>query len=375
MSKRNPISPLLAVAALCSTGATLAQTPTIYGLIDVGVEHVTNVGAGGDALTRVPTNTNTLPSRLGVRGTVDVGEGLAVLYTAEMGFDPGNGNLNQGGRTFGRQVFAGLSSPYGNVTIGRQYTMTYWSGLDADILGAGIYGTASLDTYLPNARADNSIAWTQKFGGLTLGAEYSVGRDTVNGNPPNPSATNCPGESTDAAACRQWSIMAKYDTPVWGLAFAQDQLSGRTVGAAPDAIFGGLNSSGKSDTRTTVNGWYKFGDLKLGGGVIRRVNDGSATIPNSDLLHLGVAYPLTAKFTLSGQWASLNYSASSDYNAALLAVRGSYSLFKGADLYAQLGNIQNSSKSAVSVSGGATGSTPVAGASQSAIDFGFRYSF
>jgi predicted porin len=375
MPQKTPLTPFLSIAALCMSTATFAQTPTFYGLLDVGLENVSNVGTGGDSVTRVPSNTNTLPSRLGVRGNVDFGDGMGAIYTAEMGIDAGNGNLNQGGRTFGRQVFAGLSTPYGNVTIGRQYTMTFWSGLDADILGGGIYGTGSLDAYLPNARADNAIAWTHKFSGLTLGAEYSVGRDTVNGNPPNPSATNCPGESTDAAACRQWSVMAKYDTPTWGVAFAQDQMSGRTVGAAPDAIFGGLNASGKSDTRTTLNAWFKFDQVKLGGGVIRRVNDGSATTPNSDLLHVGVIYPVTPKFSLSGQWATLNYTASSDYNASLVGLRGSYALFKGADVYAQWGNIQNSSKSAVSVSGGATGSNPSAGASQSAVNVGFRYSF
>lgn len=32
------------------------------------------------------------------------------------------------------------------------------------------YGSSSLDNYLPNARADNAIGYTGKFGGFTVGA-------------------------------------------------------------------------------------------------------------------------------------------------------------------------------------------------------------
>ena len=362
------------VAMLCSSVA-FAQTNTFYGVVDVGVESVSNVGANGDNITRVPTNTNVLPSRFGARGSIDIAEGLTAIYTAELGIDPGNGSLNQGGRTFGRQVFAGINSPSGMFTAGRQYTMTYWASLDADILGGGIYGTGSLDSYLPNARADNSIAWTKKISDLTLGIEYSFGRDTVSGSPPNPAATGCPGESTDPAACRQWSLMAKYDTKNWGVAVAQDRLTGRVLSGASDAIYGGLDSSSKSDNRSTLNGWIKVSELKIGGGIIRRVNDGSATIPNSDLIHIGVSYPVAQNLTLSAQLATLSYSASSDYNASLFAIRGVYSLTKGAEIYAQLGNIQNGSKSIASVSGGASGSSPVAGGGQTGMDIGFKYSF
>lgn len=374
MKSATSLKALLALTALGSVGVSSAQNVTFYGTIDVGVENVTNVGASGSSLSRVPSNTNSIPSRLGVRGNVDIGDSNKVVYAAEAGFDPGNGNLNQGGRLLGRQAYVGLSGEYGTVSIGRQYTMVFWSMLDSDTFGGGIYGTGSLDSYIPNARADNALVWMGKFKGWTLGTQYSFGRDTVNAGP-SPAGTNCPGESTDSEACRQWSAMAKYDTPSWGFAVAQDKMNGRNVGAAPDAIFGGLNTSAKTDTRQMLNGWVKVGTAKIGAGVVHRKNDGNTTVPESDLLYLGASAPLTPKFTLAAQLATLKYSANSDYNSTLMAVRGTYSLFKSTELYGQIGNIQNSAKSAVSVSGGASGSNPLAGGNQSAVDFGVRFSF
>ena len=44
------------------------------------------------------------------------------------------GDLGQGGRLFGRQAFVGIKSPYGTVSFGRQYTMTYLA-----LMGAAIF--------------------------------------------------------------------------------------------------------------------------------------------------------------------------------------------------------------------------------------------
>ncbi|MBL8325443.1 MAG: porin [Rubrivivax sp.] len=369
--------PLAAAMALGAAGAA-AQAPgsgvTIYGVFDIGVEQVSNVAAGG-SLTRVPTNTNTAPPRLGLRGTEDLGGGLSAIYTIEMGIDLGAGTLNQGGRAWGRQSLVGLSGPFGTISLGRQYAMTFWAGLDADIHGGGIYGTGSLDSYLPNARTDNSIVWRGRFDGLSLGVAYSLGRDVVNAGP-SPAGTNCPGESaTDSRACRAWSAMVKYDTPTWGAALAHDRQNGRNVGAAPDAIFGGLNTSDKSDTRLTLNGWAKLGETKVGGGVIRRANDGNPARRNSDLWHIGASHPVLPLLTLSAQYVTLRYRDAADADSGLLSVRATYNLSKRTALFAQIGQISNDANVAVSVSGGAPGSNPAAGGSQTGFNAGIRHTF
>lgn len=369
--------PMAAAAVLAGAAGAHAQqaSVTLYGLLDAGVESVSNVGAAGQRLNRLPTNTNSAPSRFGLRGSEDLGGGLKALFTLENGIAPDTGMAGQGGRLFGRQAWVGIGSAYGTFSLGRQYTMTFWSGLDADILGGNIYGTGSLDAYLPNARADNSLAWRGKFGGLSLGATYSLGRDAVNAGP-SPAGTNCAGESaSDKAACREWSVMAKYDAANWGFAFADDRLYGRAVGAPPDAVFGGMNSSGKTDDRLVANGYVKLAGAKIGGGLIRRKNEGDAVKPNSKLWHAGVSYPATAQLTLDAQVVSLRYSDVSDFNSTLYGVRGLYALSKRTSLFAQVATIRNDKRAAVSVSGGAPGSNPAAGNSQVGLHAGVRHSF
>jgi predicted porin len=121
---------IIAITALAGLAVTALAQPapagssvTIYGLADLGVEHLTNVGAGGSSLTRMPGLTGSLPSRLGFRGSEDLGGGLKAVFTLEMGLALDTGTLNQGGRGFGRQAFVGLAGPWGAVTLGRNYSM------------------------------------------------------------------------------------------------------------------------------------------------------------------------------------------------------------------------------------------------------------
>lgn len=368
-------SSLMALTGLLATGAAHAQNATLYGRIDAGIESVSNVASAGGSITRMPSNTGIIPSRVGVRGNEDLGGGLNAIYTLEMGFGVDTGTLGQGGRLFGRQSFVGLSGAWGSVTLGRQNTMLFWSLLDADIVGPSVYGIGSLDSYIPNSRIDNSIAYKGKFSDITVGATYSLGRDTVNAGP-SPAGTNCAGENgADAQACREWSALLKYDTKTWGAALAYDEMKGRTLGAAPDAVFAGLTSSSKSDTRLTVNGYVKLAGMKIAGGVVRRNNDGSTTKPKSDLWFLGAAYPLSSAWTVDGTVARLSYKDVDNSDASLLAVRALYKMSNRTTLYAQVGTIRNDSLSNVSVSGGAPGSNPALGGSQTGAMLGVNHTF
>lgn len=354
--------------ALAAGGAFAQSSVTLYGVVDAAVEHVTNVGASGGSLNRMPSNTGSVPSRLGFHGTEDLGGGLRAVFTLEMGLAPDSGAMNQGGRAFGRQSYVGLAGPWGSLTLGRQYTMLFWSLLDADILGPNLYGSGSLDSYIPNARADNAIAYRGTFSGMTLGATYSLGRDTVNAGP-SPAGTNCPGENAaDPMACREWSAMVKYDAADWGAALAADQLRG---GAG---AFAGLTSSAMTDTRVSTNAYVKFGGAKIGVGLIRRDNDGSPATLRSDLWYVGASYPITPQLSIDGELFQLQYQGSAN-KATLAAARVMYLLSKRTALYATLGHIDNAGTLALSVSGGAAGSNPIAGAAQSGLGLGIRHSF
>jgi predicted porin len=358
----------LGLLAAASTGVHAQSSVTVYGLLDQAVEHLSNVGAGGDSLTRMPGLTGSFPSRLGFRGSEDLGDGLRAVFTLEQGLGVDSGTLNQGGRSFGRQSFVGLAGPWGSVTAGRQYSMLYWSQLDADILGPSAFGSGSLDNYLPNARVDNSIAYRGSFGGWNVGLMGSLGRDAVNAGP-SPSGTNCAGEnSADTSACREWSALLKYDTAGWGGALAVDEIRG---GAG---AFAGLTSSAMKDRRSTAAGWVKFSALKLGAGLIARRNDASAATPRSNLWYLGASYGVTPAFSVDAEWFDLKFK-DSDNEAKLLALRATYQLSKRTALYATAGHVSNDGTLALSVSNAAAGGGPAAGNGQTGLAAGLRHSF
>jgi len=341
---------------------------TMYGVVDTGVEYVSNVGAAGNGVVRMNSLTGTVPSRWGMRGTEDLGDGLKSVFVLEGGFAPDAGTANQGGRLFGRQALVGLSSSkWGQISFGRQYTMLFWATLDSDILGPNAYGSGSLDSYLPNTRADNAVAYKGTFGGLTLGGTYSFGRDAVNAGP-SPSGTNCAGEVPgNATQCREWSAMISWDQKWWAITAAYDSQRG-----GPGA-FAGLTSSSLRDDRASLSGYMLLDRTKIGAGVIRRDNQGSPT-PLSELYYIGAAYDITPAFTLAGQVYYLNYQSSSN-RAMLYAIRGMYNFSKRTAVYATAGYINNDGTLAMSVSGAQPGANPKPGGNQFGTMIGIKHIF
>ena len=88
---------MAATLALASAAGAQAQVPAtgsvqIYGLLDVAVEHLSNTAPSGGGLTRMPDLAGALaPSRLGFRGSEDLGGGLAAIFTLEEGFGVDSG--------------------------------------------------------------------------------------------------------------------------------------------------------------------------------------------------------------------------------------------------------------------------------------------
>jgi predicted porin len=360
---------IIAVAAAIASmaaGTVQAQSSVaVYGIFDAGVEHLTNANAAGQSLTRMPSLAGGMfPSRPGFRGTEDLGGGLNAIFTLENGFQPDTGALNQGGRFFGRQAWVGLSGTWGALTAGRTYNMIYLSTFDTDIFGPSTYGLGALDPFIPNGRHDNSVSYKGTFSGFTVGATYSLGRDVSAAG--GPSGTNCPGElATDKQACREWSAMLRYDAASWGALAAYDRLNGGPGAAA------GLASSDLTDSRLNIAGYIKLDQWKIGAGVLRRNNEGSATQPRSNLSYIGAAYKLTPVLTVDGQLARLDYRDSPN-DAKQFLLRAMYDLSKRTTVYVAAGHISNGGSSAVSLSsGGAVG----AGLSQNGLITGIKHTF
>ena len=313
---------------------------------------------------------------VGTWGNANLGRGFNAEWdVSRQRLRRDGGTAFDASRAFNRHAWVGLGGNWGSLTMGRQNSMLFWSLLDSDIIGPAVFAMGSLDAYIPNSRADNMLAWRGNFGGLALGAGYSFGRDTVNAGP-SPAGTNCPGESgSDTQACRQWSLYAKYDTPAWGVALGYEQQNGRTPASSTDPVFGGMNSSAKHDERLHLGGYFKLAGVKIGGGLLRRDNDGDAVKPRSNLWYVGASYPVTEALVLETQWLTLRYRGVSGYDSDLLVARAIYNLSKRTAVYTQLGHIRNDRLATVSVSGGAPGSNTAPGRSQTGINVGIRHMF
>ncbi len=112
---------LAAVALAFAAPAAFAQsTVTLYGIVDLGGQYLSakskqvNVVSGGQS-----------GSRIGFKGTEDLGSGYFADFVLEGGINVDTGGSAQGGQLFGRQAFGALRTPFGNFSAGRQYSSIY----------------------------------------------------------------------------------------------------------------------------------------------------------------------------------------------------------------------------------------------------------
>ena len=381
--KKIIIAAWVASMGMAASNASHAQgSVTLYGILDTGIEYVTHANRNGDSLVRMPGITGELPSRWGLRGNEPLGGGLSTVFVLESGFNVRGGDSGQGGRLFGRQAWVGLQGPFGTLSFGRQYTMTFWALQDSDLLGPDIYGgTGSFDNYVPNARSDNTVAWKGNWHGLTAGATWSFGRDSA-GTGNSPGQGTCAGSLPgDARACRQWSAMLRYDAPAgFGVAAAYDQQRGGP-GAAANLFDGdtpiAFTQSGDTDTRMQLNGYTNVGPVKVGGGWLgRRVDFDTPAQPNvqSNLYYLSASWYVTPAWLIDGGVYRM-IDSDQDARGTLLALRTTYLLSKRSAVYLQGGYLANSAHAAYTLSQGGAGAAPGAGMLQLGVMAGIRQMF
>ena len=366
--KKNLCGAAVVAAGLCS-GAASAQV-VLYGVYDTGVEYVTNTTAARGSAVRMPSLTGSVPSRLGFRGTEDLGGDLKAVFTLENGFAPDTGALGQGNRMFGRQAYVGLRNANGTLMIGRQYSMLSTSLSKADVIGPSIHSAINSDPYINNARTDNSIGYLGAFSNFTVGATYSFGRDTSSaGGAPG---SNCPGEvAGNLRACRQVTALLGYDTGSVGVATAYDIMYGNTGATNVSGPANPLISSSYNDERFVFNGYFRLGAAKIGMGLIDRKTH-AAKETGTQLSFLGVSYPFANNWVLDGQVSRLKVKRSNDAST-LFVTRGSYNFSKRTAVYTSVGYIRNGGAAAISVDNGGAVGAP--GMNQTGVMTGIRHSF
>lgn len=145
---------LVALASLAVVGAASAQSSvTLFGVVDATLTSFSNkTGNGyGQSITTSQTvlrNSGLYSSRLGFRGTEDLGGGLAASFWLEgaVNNDTGTGAATDGGYKFDRRSTISLSGAFGELRLGRDYTPTFWNDAIFDPIGINGVGISLIAT-------------------------------------------------------------------------------------------------------------------------------------------------------------------------------------------------------------------------------------
>lgn len=172
---------LIGAVATMAAGSALAQSSvTIYGRVNTTAEYqIIEDAAGNEDKTKVLNNN---ASRLGFKGTEDLGGGLKANFFLEHRFNSDDGAVTNPSQFWSGDAYAGLSGGFGEIRAGAQISTAYYATADWVSMHNHDTGT-SADAIYYNARAWNSsnkVAYiTPEMAGLT--AELQVGAGEGNG--------------------------------------------------------------------------------------------------------------------------------------------------------------------------------------------------
>ncbi len=161
----------LAALATLTSGAALAQSSvTIYGRLNVTAERQKD----GDTTLNVLQNSS---SRIGFKGTEDLGGGLKASFLLEHGFNPDTGAASQGAAGFwSRESWVGLEGAFGKVRLGNMGpTAAYFATADYISMHNHDTGTSSDAFYLYPGVVTNTIAYaTPTIAGFSGEAQFGL---------------------------------------------------------------------------------------------------------------------------------------------------------------------------------------------------------
>ena len=135
----------LAFLPLAACAAVHAQSSvTLYGAVDAAVTYTSNQHG---AATYQASSGGRAGDKFGLTGTETLSPNLKARFVLESGFNIQNGTEQPANTLFGRQAYVGLSGTWGEVLLGRQYSLTnnYLSPLGSDTLFAGGLGSMLSD--------------------------------------------------------------------------------------------------------------------------------------------------------------------------------------------------------------------------------------
>jgi len=296
-----------------------AQTSvTMYGIVDasIGVE---NNDAPGESSRTVVTSGSQSASRIGFRGTEDLGNGLKALFNVEAGVAVDTGATDS--NMFQRRAVVGLQGAFGTVTVGREYGPIAAVAGASDTLGQGFYGSnlAAFGTNRLTRRLSNSVNYqSNALSGFTLRAAYGAGERSID---PSGDVTGVALEYANAGMY----IGAGYQN-VERLATGDDKEYNAGIG-------------------------YKFGDFEVRAGYMA-ADPETGILPSAkyEQKNAGVSYGFGANRVF------LNYQQqelASGAEGKAVTVAYSYTLSKRTNVYASYAKLRNNNNGVFSLASAA----------------------
>jgi len=159
---------IAAVSALTATGALAQSSVTIYGRLNVTAERQDNNGIK----TSVLANNS---SRIGFKGTEDLGGGMKAGFQLESGFSVDTGA--SASSFFGRQSEVNLGGGFGMLRLGNFTSEAYYATADYISMHNHDTGSSSDALYAYVGRNTNKIAYRlpELAKGMSLEAAVSAG--------------------------------------------------------------------------------------------------------------------------------------------------------------------------------------------------------
>lgn len=391
----------LALATASVYNPAAAQTAvTLFGILEVG--YTRNSGSIASAQGIANSNGGTL-SRLGFRGTEDLGSGLKAGFWLEAGLanDSGAGNINPsvdningstavGTLQFGRRATVSLQGNFGEIRLGRDLNPTYINDVALDpFTAATVAANLNVVNTFNTVGAANTLRTSNGIHYLTpasLGGFFAHINHSVGENPSNAAF----GSDNDGSYT---GIRLGYIKGPLTLAAATGKF---TITALTPAA-----SAGQSNDRTQSNigGSYEFGVAKLFVNFSRSTQD-NALITSStgtvlgpgraDLISkgylLGVSVPVGAAGLVRANYSTVENSGQNGFESKKLGLGYEYRLSKRTALYAIAARITNSNGASLTTAPialpagsqalyGVGAGTNAPNASSSGYDLGVRHTF
>ena len=349
---------LAAMAALAGT-ASAQSTVTVYGLVDAGL--VQERGGAAGSATKLTSGVAS-GSRLGFKGTEDLGGGLSVLFLLENGLNVDTGTAGQGGLLFGRQAYVGMRGSFGSVLLGRQYTPEFGGLVMVDPFSTGLAGDIkNLAAVTGNSasRMDNAIKYiSPTVEGVTGELVYA------------------PGEvSGDSAAGRQLGGALSYAAGPLSMRLGyhnrnNDTATVKNTDNAKNALFS------LTYDFAVAKAHFAYGTAKgLNSSPLRNTSNpfGYAVAPaasrDSQFLLLGATIP-AGPGTFMASYMRKDDRGAANQDANQIAVGYRYALSKRSDLYTAYARISNKNGAGYTV-----GSCIESGTGDKALNLGMRHAF